>query len=138
MTTKLPLSLGLLPVPIFRPSIPTSLIGITLSRVASRLRLCPLNRAKLLKAQSFLTLAFGVRDCNQNGKDFDAKYYQLAALNGFAFPTNHVYHHLVIRPTIQNTTLDTKDITIEIEYLFYPRGPILQKADDEVIPPSNP
>lgn len=80
--------------------------------------------------------AFGVRDCKQNGKDFDATFFQhsFQNLNSY-FPENHVFHHLVIRPfpvTPGSTNTDLKDITVELEYLFYPRGPVLQKPDEVV------
>lgn len=80
--------------------------------------------------------AFGVRDCKQNGKDFDAHFYQHSYQTGMYFPENHVFHHLVIRPfpaPAQGPNPDLKDITVEIEYLFYPRGPSLQPPDKVVI-----
>lgn len=83
--------------------------------------------------------AFGVKDCKQNGKDFDAKFGELAIPHSGHFaeqkPENAVYHTIVIDPIQTGSdTAQNFDMIVEIEYLFYPRGTKLGEADAPVNP----
>lgn len=81
--------------------------------------------------------AFGVKDCKQNGKDFDAKFYELAIPASGLFsdqkPENSVYHTIVVDPIQSGPTVNQMyDMIIELEFLFYPRGTKLGQADANV------